>query len=163
MPLGSVEPGVVLPRPCWPDILRQTVVEVFAVMVRATVSEASDGGVVEGAEVTGIVGIGGAIRANLIIRCSHGATARLASQMLGIAPDDPDSEKAACDALGEICNIVAGYFKAKIGLGDACKLSVPMIVTGKEYRFRSAQTYERLELPVAYESEVMRITLEIAR
>lgn len=163
MPSGSVESGSVLPRACWRDLLRQTVVEVFSIMVGATVSEAASSSTDDNSELTGMVGIGGAMRANLIVRCNHDASTKLASQMLGIAPEDPDSGKAAYDARGEFCNIVAGFFKAKVGLGDACMLSVPTIVTGRDYRLHSARNYERLELPVAYENETLRVTLEIAQ
>ena len=83
--------------------------------------------------------------------------------MLGISADDPGSQKAACDALGEICNIVAGYFKARIGLGDQCMLSVPMIVVGKDYKFRSRESYERMEVRLLYEGQTLAATLEIAR
>ena len=67
--------------------------------------------------------------------------------MLGIPPDDPDSRKASADALGEICNIIAGYFKAKAGLGDACKLSVPTIIVGQDYKFHSARMFQKLNSP----------------
>ena len=62
--------------------------------------------------------------------------ARMASRMLGI-----DVEKAGpelWDAVGEICNMVAGNFKNKItGLGDGCMLSVPTVITGTEYNLHS--------------------------
>ena len=50
-------------------------------------------------------------------------------------PDTAHSQKTANDALGEICKVVAGYFKAKIGLGEACGLSVPTIIAGRDYKF----------------------------
>lgn len=113
-------------------------------------------------QVTGIIGIAGAIRASFILQCSTASAIKLASQMLGISPDALDAQKAAYDALGEIGNIVAGYFKAKIGLGDACMLSVPTIITGQDYRFRSRDTWERLALVLNYEGEILRATLEIS-
>jgi CheY-specific phosphatase CheX len=82
--------------------------------------------------------------------------------MLGISPQDPDCQKSACDAVGEICNIIAGYFKAKIGLGDKCMLSVPTIIMGQDYRFHSEKRFERLELPLLWDGETLRATLEIA-
>ena len=81
--------------------------------------------------------------------------------MLGISPDDPNAQNAACDALGEICNIVAGYFKARIGLGDACHLSVPTIIVGQNYRFCSGKVGERLELALLYEGDILWATLEV--
>jgi CheY-specific phosphatase CheX len=114
-------------------------------------------------QVTGVVGIAGAVRANCILRCSQASTIKLAAQMLGIAADSPDSQKAAFDAFGEICNMVARYFKAKVGLGNACMLSVPTIITGQGYRFHSPIVYDRIDLAVAFEEETFSATLEIAR
>lgn len=73
--------------------------------------------------------------------------------------DEAAAEK--CDAVGEICNIVAGYFKAKIGLGDQCMLSVPTVLAGKDYRIHSRGEDVRMELPLLYESEPIWIALEI--
>jgi CheY-specific phosphatase CheX len=157
----GLEPNSVLPRTAWPGVLAETVVEVFSVMVGVTVAVAGDAPR-SATQVTGIVGIAGAIRANFILQCSAASAIKLAAQMLGVATDAPDSQKAACDALGEICNIVAGYFKAKIGLGDACMLSVPTIITGQDYQFCS-RVYDRMELALAYEGEILLATLEIAQ
>ena len=159
----NIEPSVVLPRSAWPSALAETAVEVFAIMVGATITAVASDTSEAPAEVTGIVGIGGAIRANFILQSSSAASIKIASQMLGISADDPGSQKAACDALGEICNIVAGYFKARIGLGDKCMLSVPMIVVGKDYKFRSRESYERMEVRLFYEGQALAATLEIAR
>jgi len=159
----NIEPEVVLPRTAWLGVLSETAVEVFSIMVGANISLLEGDTSSVRAQVTGMVGIAGAMRANFVLRCSSAAAVKIASQMLGIAADDPDSEKAACDALGEVCNIVAGYFKAKIGLGDACMLSVPTIIVGQDYRFHSEHVFERLEMRFQFEGETLGAALEIAR
>lgn len=157
----SIEPSSVLPRTAWLGVLAETAIEVFSIMVGVNVTVASDAPR-SATQMTGMVGIAGAIRANFILQCSSSSSVKLAAQMLGIAPDSPDSQTAACDALGEICNIVAGYFKARIGLGDACMLSVPTIIVGQDYHFHS-HAYERLELALLFEGEVLSATLEVAQ
>jgi CheY-specific phosphatase CheX len=159
----SVEASAVLARDLWSASLQETIVEVFATMVGIAVTTEPTDVPLATAQLTGIVGIAGAIRANFILQCSHAASTKLSSQMLGIPPDDPDSRKASADALGEICNIVAGYFKAKVGLGDTCMLSVPTIIVGQNYKFHSARMFQKLELAVSYEGEQLLATLEIAR
>ena len=158
----TVEPGAVLPRSIWLSVLQETVAEVLSIMAGVTV-EFRCTIPVEDAHVTAIVGIAGAIRANLVIRCSQKTSITLVSQMLGISSDTPHSQKSANDALGEICNIVAGYFKAKVGLGEACGLSVPTIIAGSDDKFHSAASYEQLEVPVSFQGETLRLTLEIAQ
>jgi CheY-specific phosphatase CheX len=158
----SIEPDSVLPQSAWQGVLAATVVEVFSIMVGATVTIA-DAAPDPPVRLTGMVGIAGAMRANMILQCSGEAASHLAAQMLGIPPDDPGSGKAAADALGEICNIVAGYFKAKVGLGEACMLSVPTIITGRDYHFHSQKTYDDIKLNVIYEEHVLQAVLEIAK
>jgi CheY-specific phosphatase CheX len=148
----------VLPRDLWSAVLQETILEVFSTMVGAAVTTEPTDVLLAAAQLTGIVGLAGAIRANFILPCSHAASTKLSSQMLGNPPDDPDSRKASADALGEICNI-----NAQACLGDACKLSVPTIVVGQDYKFHSARMFQKLELAVSYEGEELLATLEIAR
>jgi CheY-specific phosphatase CheX len=154
-----IEPSTVLPENEWHSVLIETALEVFSTMVGVNVTVPEEA-LRAPAQVTAIVGIAGAMRATLVLQCAAAPADKLAAHMLGAAPAD---SRAACDALGEICNIVAGYFKAKIGLGDACMLSVPTVVMGKDYRFHSPQASVLLELPLAYEGDVIWATLKIAK
>ena len=65
--------------------------------------------------------------------------------MLGVTIDEAAAQRS--DAIGEICNMVAGQFKAKIGLEAECMLSVPTIITGTSYQLRPRADYDRLECP----------------
>jgi len=56
---------------------------------------------------------------------------------------------------------VAGSFKEKIGLGGKCMLSVPTVLTGRDYQIRSRSVYVRVELPLIYEKEPIWIALDI--
>jgi chemotaxis protein CheX len=149
----------VLPRNDWPVILRDTTIEVFSTMVGAKVAAPEDRTTPVLAHVTGMVGIAGPLSATFSLRCSLLSATKIASQMLGVTMDEAAAQK--CDAVGEICNIVAGYFKAKIGLGEQCMLSVPTVLMGKDYRIHSRNEDVRLELPLLYESEPIWIALEI--
>jgi hypothetical protein len=65
--------------------------------------------------------------------------------------------------VGEICNIVAGYFKAKIGLGEKCMLSVPTVLVGNDYQVRSPVRDHSLEFPVLYDGEPIWIALDVRK
>ncbi len=149
----------VVPRDAWPKILRESIIEVFATMVGAIVTapETSDLPVI--AHVTGMVGIAGPICATFSLRCSMDAANKIASKMLGVPPEEAAAQK--CDAVGEICNIVAGYFKAKIGLGDRCMLSVPTVLAGMDYQIRTRSDDVRMQLPIVFEEEPVWIALDI--
>lgn len=156
-PLQATDPTVV-PRSDWPAILRDTAIEVFGTMAGATVTLA-DANVPVLAHITGMVGIAGPLSATFSLRCSLLSATKIASQMLGVSMEEAKEQK--CDAVGEICNIVAGYFKAKIGLGDRCMLSVPTVLTGKDYRIHSRVENVRIDIPLLHESEPIWIALEI--
>ena len=60
----------------------------------------------------------------------------MASKMLAV--EAVHGSREVSDALGEVCNMVAGNFKNKIpGLGDGCMLSVPTVITGTDYNLYS--------------------------
>lgn len=149
----------VSPQKDWPAILRETAVEVFSTMVGTRITAPETSAVPILAEVTGMVGIAGPLCAVFSLRCSSQSATTMASQMLGVSREEAAAQN--CDAVGEICNMVAGYFKAKIGLGDICKLSVPTVVAGKDYKIRSAGKDERMELPAIYEGEPIWLTLDV--
>jgi chemotaxis protein CheX len=146
-------------RETWPAVLRETTVEVFSTMVGATVTTPDKSGVPVVEQVTGMVGIAGPLSATVSLRCSLQSATTIASQMLGVPLEEAAAQK--CDAIGEICNIVAGYFKAKVGLGDLCMLSVPTVLAGTDYQIRTRDGDVRIELPVLHEGAPVWIALDI--
>lgn len=159
----------VVPRSFWRAALRDATAEVFSTMVGIqvtspevhndvmVVAEPTDTAVL--AYVTGVIGIAGAVRAVFSLRCSEHAAIRIASKMLGISEEEAAKQKS--DAIGEMCNIVAGHFKHQIGYGDNCTLTVPTVVVGGNYSIHCLQAGERLEFPVLYEGETVLVTLDI--
>ena len=92
------------------------------------------------------------------IHCSSDTAIRLASKMAGTeAAKDPNIVN---DALGELCNMVAGNFKAKISsLADHCMLSVSTVITRENYALQSAELSESLNIPRAFEGSQIRVCL----
>jgi len=157
----GVDPTTVLPRSEWQAVLCETVIETFSTMAGVVVTVPHEMSPPNLAQMTGVIGIAGQIRAIFSLRCSQKCAIAIASKMLGIAVDDPGAEKVASDAVGEVCNVVAGYFKAKIGLGDKGSLSLPTIVIGKSYTIHLGSGCERLEFPLLFEGEALWLTLDI--
>ena len=155
-PAGKNSP----PFESWRLLLQDAVKEVFSMMVGAEVCvpEQEDTAVVT--EVTGMVGLAGELCGVLCLRCSKSCASKIASKMLAV----PVAEAAfhMSDAVGEICNMVAGNFKAKIdGLQDKCMLSVPTIIIGGDYQVFSPAVGNRIELPFLFEAESIWIGLEV--
>jgi CheY-specific phosphatase CheX len=66
------------------------------------------------------------------------------------------------DAIGEICNMVAGNFKNKLtGLSDKYMLSVPTVITGGDYTVHSLADAGTMEIVMTFENSPVLIALEV--
>jgi chemotaxis protein CheX len=80
--------------------------------------------------------------------------------MLGVPLEKAGPEVS--DALGEICNMVAGNFKNKVaGLGDGCMLSPPTVISGSDYDLHSLAVAPALEVRLVFEGLPIAISLQI--
>jgi chemotaxis protein CheX len=111
-------------------------------------------------DVTAMVGLAGQLCGVLSVRCAGKAAVLMTSKMLGVALDKVGPEVA--DALGEVCNMVAGNFKNKIaGLAESCMLSPPTIITGTDYTMRSLADSSALEVRLLFEGLLIVISLQV--
>jgi chemotaxis protein CheX len=119
-----------------PENLTSSVLEVFEMMLGVVcqpvqANEPEDGiGVAE--SVTAVVGFGGILSGACVIRCDEASARQIASRMTGMEFEALDD--VVKDAIGEICNMVAGAWKSKVPeLAANCGLSVPAVITGRDY------------------------------
>lgn len=84
----------------------------------------------------------------------------MASKMLGMEIKQEDQQM--WDAIGEIANMIAGNFKNKLaGMADGCMLSVPTVITGSDYNYRSMADTAPLEIAFQFEGAPVLISLEL--
>ena len=146
-------------RECWDSTLQLAIEEVFELMLGSALELPSQPPPEDGLEITSMVGMAGLLCGVLSVRCSTRSASRIASRMLGVDADKSGQE--LWDALGEICNMVAGNFKNKIaGLGDGCMLSVPTVISGGDYNLRSLVN-EEIRSVLLFEGEPLVVTLEV--
>lgn len=151
----------------WAALLELATREVFALMLacQLSVPAAADESILDvkanvKADVTAMVGLAGQLCGVLSVRCSGKAAALMTSKMLGVALDKVGSDVA--DALGEVCNMVAGNFKNKIdGLAEGCMLSPPTVITGSDYTLRSQGDSPALEVRLLLEELLIVISLQV--
>jgi chemotaxis protein CheX len=94
------------------------------------------------------------------LRCSAQSATLMASKMLGV--DIKDADEHMWDALGEVCNMIAGNFKNKLtGMADRCMLSVPTVITGADYSFHALADATPLEVTFAFEGLPIAVALEV--
>jgi chemotaxis protein CheX len=149
--------GTVTFDPGWKALLEIAAIEVFEMMagvrleVNPTLTE-------EKGEHTAMVGMAGALCGMTTVRCSRQASAKFASLMLG--GDSASNPATSKDALGELCNMVAGNFKGKVStLADQCMLSVPTVITGEDYSLSPVDPAEGVTVALIYDGEPIWISL----
>ena len=146
----------------WSSALYEAAAEVFELMVGEAVSRQDDTASEGANDTTAMVGLAGALCGVLTIRCSASSAAAIVSKMLGEPLGSASCTDQLLDALGEICNMVAGNFKARIeGLQEQCMLSVPTVITGQDYSLRSLADDERLELGLLFQNQPILLRLDV--
>ena len=150
--------GVVPFDPNWKTIMECAVLEVFEMMAGARL-ELDPAPLREPrGEDTAMVGMAGALRGMTTVRCSRATSAKFASLMLG--GDAASSPSTARDALGELCNMIAGNFKAKVtSLADHCMLSVPTVITGEDYSMETSEPTEGVTVALTCDGEPVWVSL----
>jgi chemotaxis protein CheX len=146
-------------RERWLPTLQLAMQEVFELMLGCPLAMPADPPPEDGLDITSMVGLAGQLCGILSLRCSAKSAARMASRMLGVEPEKAGQEM--WDAVGEICNMVAGNFKNKIsGMGDGCMLSVPTVITGGDYSVHS-MVNENLRTVFLFDGNPVVLTLEV--
>lgn len=146
-------------RECWIPTLELAMREVFELMLASPLEPTLVMPVEDELDITAMVGLAGQLCGMITIRCSAKSAARMASRMLGMDPEHAGPE--LWDAIGEICNMVAGNFKNKIsGLGDRCMLSVPSVITGADYNVHS-MVKDNIQTVFMFEGEPVILSLEL--
>ncbi len=143
----------------WLPILELAVEEVFEIMLGHRVKPVPKEGQDPPAEFTAMVGLAGALCGILTLCCDRKTAREMATCMLG--PEIADSEDQVADALGEICNMIAGNFKNKLTGAHGCMLSVPTVIKGEEYTFYSLADGELLETVMLFENSLLTVSLRL--
>jgi chemotaxis protein CheX len=130
-----------------PKNLDETVDEVFKML---GIECQRDSGPVnmEPESVTAVVGFGGLLSGACLFKSNCVAAIKIAAYMTGMEFEEVDD--TVKDGIGEIANMLAGAWKGKVpGLAANCGLSIPAVITGREYHlhvqapeFKLVHTYK---------------------
>jgi chemotaxis protein CheX len=142
----------------WRAIMECAAKEVFEMMAGVSLQPYTGSSEIPRGEQTAMVGMAGALCGITTLRCSRASSTKLAALML--RGDSPPTVSTSRDALGELCNMIAGNFKAKIGnLGDRCFLSVPTVITGEDYFMETVEPRDSITVALAFEGQPIWIAL----
>ncbi|MCZ6515716.1 MAG: chemotaxis protein CheX [Acidobacteria bacterium] len=153
-----------LPSAEWTKLLESATREVFEIMLRTPLEPVktksnSEEGTQEPA-LTAMIGLAGQISGVLTVRCTLRAAAGIAEKMLGTKVAENDQSSA--DAVGEVCNMIAGNFKSKIsGLAESCMLSVPTVISGSNYQLHRLENLEYVEVSLEFDDFSLDVALEM--
>jgi chemotaxis protein CheX len=116
-----------------PRNLDATVEEVFQLMLGVNCRRDSAPVKQEQESVTAVVGFGGLLSGACVFTSGREAALKIAGHMTGMEFQEIDD--TVKDGIGEICNMLAGAWKGKVPeLAANCGLSVPAVITGRDYR-----------------------------
>ena len=157
-PMPTTSQATVKFNASWKAIMECAALEVFELMagVRLEVNPSCTDE--PRGEHTAMVGLAGALCGMTTLRCSQASAVKFASLMLG--EDAASNPATARDALGELCNMIAGNFKSKIStLADRCMLSVPTVITGGNYSMETVDPSEGVTVVLTFESQPIWVSL----
>lgn len=145
----------------WILVLDHAAREVFRLMLNEELST-GNGHPPEPLDITAMIGLAGALSGVVSVRCSTSTAMLIAARMLG--PDEPPTEAETWDAIGEICNMVAGNFKNNIPeIANTCMISVPTVISGADYCVHPFCGSERAEVRLAFQGHALVIAIEVHR
>lgn len=116
-----------------PRNLDTSVEEVFRTMLGLQCLRAHDLDAQGQETVTAVVGFGGLLSGACVFSMARTAALAIAGHLTGA--DFVEVDDTVKDAIGEICNMLAGSWKGKVPeLAAHCGLSVPAVITGRDYK-----------------------------
>lgn len=159
--------ATVLAKPAqenWQPLLERATQEVFEIMLGCQVPLVAPSEEHPKGGFTAIVGLAGALCGVVTVRSTAKTASQMARVMLGHtrALEEQSCEEESVDAIGEMCNMIAGNFKNKLeGTDERCMLSVPSVISGGEYTFRSLVHGPPIEIVVLFEDAPVAICLQL--
>ena len=147
-----------LPLVADPRNLDHSVEEVFNMMLGASCELIPATPIDDPETITAVVGFGGLLSGACVFR-SGGATAlNIAAKLTGMEFDELDD--TVKDAIGEICNMLAGAWKGKVpDLSANCGLSIPAVITVRNYEFHVLAPEFRLHHTYRFDDSVFDVTI----
>jgi chemotaxis protein CheX len=147
-------------RESWIPLLELAAQEVLAFMLGGHLDAAPAAFDEAGLDITAIVGLAGQVSGAIALRCPSESAILMAAKMLGVDAKQAGPEMR--DAVGEVCNMIAGNFKNKIpGMGDGCMLSVPTVITGRDYRMHAVVDSAKIETHLLFEGLPLIVSIEV--
>ena len=150
----------IFPEGGWFPLMRASIKEVFEMMLGCETGPGVDDPPGHDANLTAMIGIAGQLMGTRSVRCTTAGACGMAGAMLGIEVTEANED--VCDALGEVCNMIAGNFKHKIsGLADGCSLSCPTVISGGDYHVHPLLQGQRVVVAFTFHGAPVWVSLDL--
>jgi chemotaxis protein CheX len=141
-----------------PHNLDSSVDEVFELTLGVKCRRAWETAGTDTESVTSVVGFGGLLTGACVFRSGGNAACTIAARMTGMEFTEIDD--TVKDAIGEICNMLAGTWKGKVPeLAAHCNLSVPAVITGRDYKLHVQAPEFSLKHGFRFEDAFFEVTI----
>jgi len=141
-----------------PRNLDASVEEVFRLMMGLECKRVKGPAVTENESVTAVVGFGGVLSGACVFKSGGKAAMTIAAQMTGMEFSAIDD--TVKDAIGEICNMLAGAWKGKVPeLAANTGLSVPAVITGHDYKLHVQAPEFQIHHIYQFNDQVFEVTI----
>ena len=121
-----------------PAVLRGATQEVFDTMLSMELAEQENQAFPEASRIVGSVSLAGVVSGTVNVHVGHAFACQITSNMLGMEPDEIDSDEEVHDVIGELSNMIGGDLKSRLcDAGLTCELSIPSITSGKDFNIES--------------------------
>ena len=141
-----------------PRNLDASVEEVFHMMLGVECHRDDLPVAAEPESVTAVVGFGGLLSGACVFHSGAGAAMRIAAHMTGM--EFTETDDTVKDGIGEICNMLAGVWKGKVPeLAANCGLSIPAVITGRDYNLRVQAPEFKLHHAYRFEDACFDVTI----
>jgi len=138
--------------------LDDAVEEVFRLMTKNSCLPVDQCPIEEREMISAVIGMAGAMSGICVLWSGETVALRMAETLTGLAIFKLN--ETVKDAVGEMCNMVAGAWKARQpSLASECMLSTPTVVTGTNYQLHNQRPEFRIERFYSFEEHSFAVTL----
>lgn len=141
-----------------PRNLDSSVEEVFQLMLGAECRLTTEAPKEEAETITAVVGFGGLLSGACVFRSGGSAALNIAAKLTGM--EFPEIDDTVKDAIGEVCNMLAGAWKGRVpDLSANCGLSIPAVITGRDYHIHVQAPEFRLHHIYCFDDTSFAVTI----
>ena len=141
-----------------PKNLDSSVEEVFHMMLGSACYPVNETPAEEPETITAVVGFGGLLSGACVFRSGRSAALEIAGRLTGMEFSEIDD--TVKDAIGEVCNMLAGAWKGRVpDLSANCGLSIPAVITGSNYNIHVQAPEFRLHHVYRFDQTSFAVTI----